>query len=47
MPRSSVWSLFFRFSNQNIVRISHHLMHATCPDHSNIWSRVQLMKFLN
>jgi hypothetical protein len=30
-PRSSKWSLLFRFSNRNILSISHISVHATCP----------------
>jgi len=54
--RPSNWSLPFRFSNQNIVFISH-LPHACCmsrPSHparfdrpNNIRCSVYLMKFLN
>jgi hypothetical protein len=32
MPRSSKWSLPFRFSNQNVVFLIT-TMHATCPTH--------------
>jgi hypothetical protein len=51
MPRSSKWSLPFRFPNQNFVRIAHLPIHATCPTHSvfdnhhhlnGIWWRVQI-----
>jgi hypothetical protein len=39
MPRSSTWSLPFRFSNQNFVHISHHscACYMSYPSHSP-WS---------
>jgi hypothetical protein len=50
-PRSSKWSLPFRFPDLNTVRIAHLPMRATWPAHStidnhhhlnNIWWRVQI-----
>jgi len=39
MPRSSKWSLPFRFSNQNIICISHisHACYMSLPSHSPSW----------
>jgi hypothetical protein len=54
-PRTSVWSLPFRISDQNFVRISHlscacYMSLPTNPpllDHANsIWWRLQVMKLL-
>jgi hypothetical protein len=53
MPRSSKWSLPFRFPNQNIVRISHlsHACYTPRPSHppwfhrpNNILRSVQVLK---
>jgi hypothetical protein len=55
MPRSSRWSLPFRFSNKNILWISHlscvcYMSHPSHPpwfDHpNNIWWSIQVMKLL-
>jgi hypothetical protein len=51
-PMSSEWSLTFRLSDENFVRIFHCPMRAAFPPHlillylvTNIWWRVQIVKF--
>jgi hypothetical protein len=44
---SSVLSLAFRISNQNVVRIYYFLMHATCTTHANLLDLVILIIFVD
>jgi hypothetical protein len=46
MPRSSKWSLTYRFSNQNIVYISHLFHPATWPAHLILLDLITLMIYI-
>jgi hypothetical protein len=45
MPRSSEWSLPFRFSDQDILRISHLPIRATCPSPLILLDMITLIIF--